>query len=374
MIFSLTKTSFWSLALIILFCFSVTVRVAGASCVMGTSIIKTDTDEEVEEATDEQVEEGQKKAISAAWDRYIKSLDGDHLKAYMDKKGQILGNLGFYVSNLKKEASREFSESDQVLKSTVCLNIDKGRISSVLKVKKKPQEIKSGEGSLFTALFVARQAASAETFDAIVNKNKRSSSKSKSKEMARASGGKAISYTAQKSKSSSRSGGSTIRKSDEIKYKIISEEAAMTAVGKELVSAGYEFTRYGELEGAADECGRVPSPQTVSEIFKTKDNILSRHWNKMRKAARKCEFKFFARGTMTADVARNYMSRKMVFVRINVGVYNVSKRFSKLVATVQFQERGQGPNEDVARTNALQRAGRKTGEIITRELQKKGLR
>lgn len=374
MVFLLRKASVLFLALVfMLFSWSLT-GIAGAACVTGTSVIKTDSDEEVEEATDEQIEEGQKKAISDAWNRYIKSLDGDHLKAYMEKKSQILGNRGFYISNLKKEASREFSESDQVLKSTVCLNIDKARISSVLNVKKEPEVIKSGEGSLFTALFVARQAASGETFDAIVQKRKSSSSKSKAKEMARTSGGKALSYTEQKSKSSRRSGGSTIRKSDEIRYKIISDEAAMTSVSKELVRAGYEFTPYGELEGAGDECGRIPSAATVSSVFKSKNKMPGRHWNKIRKAARKCEFKYFARGTMTADVARNYRGRKQVYVRINVAVYDVSRRFSRKVSTVQEQARGQGPNEDVARINALRRAGTITGEAITKELLKKGLR
>ncbi len=348
-------------------------NVTKASCVTGISVIKTDDDEEVEEATDEQIEEGQKKAISAAWERYIRSLDGDHLKAYMEKKGQILGNLGFYVSNLKKEASRDFSESDQVLKSSVCLNIDKARISSVLKIEKKPKAIESGTGSPFMALFVARQAETSEAFKAIVKKNKSSSSKSKSKEIARASGGKALSYTSQKSKSSSQSGGSTIRKSDDIKYKIISGGDFNTAVTGPLIAAGYEPVEYSDLLGE-EECGRLPSVTMVSQTFKTKNKMASRHWNKIRKGARKCEMKFFARGSMTVDASRNYRGRRMVMVRVNVSVYDVSKRFSRKVAAVQKQWAGLGLNEKSARTNALIKAGKKTGKLIVKTLQDKGLR
>ena len=374
MLISVMKSGISYLAMIFLLASWSLTNIATAACVSGTSIIKTDTDEEVEEATDEQVEEGQKKAISAAWDRYIKSLDGDHLKAYMDKKGQILENLGFYVSNLKKEATRNFSESDQVLKSTVCLDIDKERIASVLKVKKEPKEIESGTGSPFMALFVARQAATAESFEATVKKNKSSGSKSKAKEMARASGGKAVSYTSQKSKSRSQSGGSTVRKSDDIKYKIISGGDFNTFVTGPLSKAGYESTEYAELEGAAEDCGRTPSVEAVSQTFKTKNKMASRHWNKIRKAARKCEIKYFARGTMTVDASRNYRGRRMVMVRVNVAVYDVSKRFSRKVAAVVKQWPGFGINENSARTSAIKKAGGKTGELILKTLRKKGLK
>ena len=152
--------------------------ILSASCIQGTSIIKTDEYEEVEEASDEHLKEGKKKAVLAAWKVFIRSLDGDELKAYMFKKKKIINNLGFYIFNYKDASKSKFSESEQTLKTDVCLHIDRKRILQTLDIKKK-QPIVSGAGSAFTALFVARQAESAETFDP----NRKNTSRSFSKEV-----------------------------------------------------------------------------------------------------------------------------------------------------------------------------------------------
>ncbi len=353
--------------------FVISTSILSASCIKGTSVIKTDEYEEVEEASDEHIIDGKKKAVLAAWKYFIHSLDGDQFKAYELKKNIFLKNLGFYISNYNEAGKREFSESEQTLKTDVCLNIDSTRILQALNIKKK-QPIVSGAGSAFTALFIARQAQTAETFDVNRKKNSKSLSKAKSKQISQASDGKALVYNADVSKQKSETGGSTIRKSDNIKYKIISDDDFNTAVSGQLTNAGYEWTPYGELVGAADECGQIPSAETVSSIFKSKNKMAGRHWNQIRKAARRCDFKFFARGSMTVDAARNYRGRRMVSVRVNVAVYDVSKRFSRKVSAVQKQWSGLGTNEKSARTNALMRAGKMTGQIIAKELQKKGLK
>ena len=65
----------------------------------------------------------------------------------------------------------------------------------------------------------------------------------------------------------------------------------------------------------------------------------------------------------------------MVSVRVQGTVYNISKRLPRKVADIPpTQFRGVGSSEDVARTNALKKAGRKAGEMITKAMQAKGLR
>ena len=65
----------------------------------------------------------------------------------------------------------------------------------------------------------------------------------------------------------------------------------------------------------------------------------------------------------------------MVYVRVRGEVYNVTRRLPRLVATIEEQQfGGLGPNEDIARSNALSRAGKKAGELIVKMLRKKRLK
>ena len=343
---------------------------ANASCIKGVGKVKTDQYEEVEEPSDEDIAKAKKLAQNKAWSKFLSSLDGDHLKAYNKEKSQILGNFNYFVPTI--QFKEDFDQDEQLLKIEACINVNQERLKTALKVE---PEIKSGEGSSIVGLFIARQAASAKEFKARKFTKSKSSSKTKSKEMARASGGKALSATSQKQMSKSESGGSVTRKSDKISYKIISPDDMNGALSSALVKAGYELEEYGDI--AMDpECGKSPSPEQIDKTFASSDRMTRRQWFGAWKAAKRCEVMYFAVGTMTADVARTHQSgMKMVYVRIKGKIYSLAKRRPKQVSIIPPQQfAGLGPNEDVARTNALIKAGKRAGKIIAGELRKKGLR
>ncbi|MEC7489961.1 MAG: hypothetical protein VYA17_10280 [Pseudomonadota bacterium] len=380
---------------------------ANAACVPGKGVVKTDAFEEVEEASDEDIAKAKKLARMNAWQRYVKTLDKEHSKAYSKDRSKILKGLPAFIEKMRI-ADEVFDEGEQTLSIEVCITVNTEMFKGALKVE---PEIKSGEGIEIVGLFVARQAQTAKEFQARVKKDRsgenteeaddksKEKSQSMTKEIAQASGGKAVSGTFQKKKrrrrskrtrrtsSKSESGGSTERRSEEIRYKIISAEPVNNAMNKVLSNAGYELADYDEI--AADCDG--PPREEIEDSFVTRDSLTSRHKIGAWKAALECEVPFFARGTMTADIARRHKSGlKIVYVRVRgeVREYQLKKKRKKrrskrrrsrgkwnLVGAVDEQQySGLGPNESVARTNALRKAGEAAAAQITKMLLRKGIK
>lgn len=388
---------YW-LWLFLVFAFSISNGpVSGADgCIEATGERSVSIMEEGDEPDSREITALKKKTRLLAWDKFVSQLEPNVLKAYTVEKQKVLSELDFYV---EEKFTFKFDESAEKIFGRNCITVNTDRLKAALKVSdepEKPEAIASGEGSLFVTLFVARQALSELTFDAqrtvsasskaqtsTTNKAKKKTSAA-AKESASASGGTAVSIaktkTSQKSKSKSEvaasssatSKGSTLRKSNEIVYKIISAAAADGALSEPLINAGYEAAVY---EDVASECEGV-STEAISETFATKESMGKKQRRSAFRAARECEATYFALGTMTADLARTHRSgRKMVTVRVQGTVFNITKRVPRRVADIPpAQYIGIGVNEDSARTNALTLAGKKAGETITKVMQEKGLR
>jgi len=370
---------------------------ANAGCISGSAKFAVYGVEEGEEPDNDDVLKAKKIARDKAWAAYVNTLDAKYLKAYTQDKAKINSEIAFYVK--KQDFKWTYDEQDTEIQGTNCITVDFARLKAALKVKEAPAApaaIKSGEGSLFVTLFVARQAASAETFKAVrsqksqatVGSSTAAKSKTKSKslamEKARASGGGAVSSSKQKSYSksktknsatvsaNSRSSGSTKRRSDDIAYKIISAKAVDGALSNILVKAGYESAVYADV---AAECEGIPMEKLAAR-FEKFEELTGKQRRSAFRAARECEVRYFALGTMTADIARTHQSgMKMVTVRVQGDVFDIKKRVPRRVATIPpSQYMSLGTSEDSARTNALKKAGKQAGKRITKIMQDKGLR
>ena len=106
------------------------------------------------------------------------------------------------------------------------------------------------------------------------------------------------------------------------------------------------------------------------------DDMPSRMWRKARKAAQKCEIKFFARGTMTAGIGKPHPSgMKAMYVKIRGFVYDISRRMPRKVGAIgPVSVRGLGPDDSSALSDALVASGKKAAEEIVKRLQKKRIR
>ena len=311
-----------------------------------------------------------------AWKVFVKDLKPNQLKAYMSQEAAIEADLDYYI--LDEKITQDYNKSSKILSVTNCVTPDLDRLAKIPGFAEP--EVVSGEGSIFVTLFVAREADTATSFDATVEKSSSATAASKSmdmnKESAQVAGASALTTNSQKSMASGNAkasvSGSTTRRSDQITYKIISSKAVDGAMSQSLTEAGYESYLYPLV---AEECDGV-SQAEVEETFKTKEDLSQQQLRKSMKAARNCEAKFFALGTMTADIARVHKQTGMqqVAVRVQGEIYNLSKRLPIRIATIAPQQfQGLGPSQDEARTNALSLAGAEAGKIITKALRDKGI-
>ena len=228
------------------------------------------------------------------------------------------------------------------------------------------------EGSVFVTLFIARQADSSKEYKAKRTDISKSSKATSAKEIARKRGGKAVASSSSESMSRTDTGGSVTRKSEKTIYKAISSKDVNNAMSKNLSEAGFETSDYDDV---VDSCGGVERSK-ISQQFMVNDDIPRKTRSSAIKASRECEVKYFAIGSMTADVATTHQSGlKQVFVSVRGTVYDITKRLPRKVGVIgPVQYGGRGPNENIARRNALILAGNKAAKTIVQQLQKKGLK
>jgi hypothetical protein len=143
-------------------------------------------------------------------------------------------------------------------------------------------------------------------------------------------------------------------------------------LSEKLTKAGYESYMYKDV---AAECDGV-SQTKLAKTFETAEELTGPQRRSAFRAAKKCEVRYFALGTMTADIARTHDSgMKMVTVRVQGEVFDIKRRLPRRVVTIPPEQfMALGMSEDAARTDALKKAGKAAGQRITKIMQEKGLK
>jgi hypothetical protein len=228
------------------------------------------------------------------------------------------------------------------------------------------------EGSVFVTLFIARQADSSKVFKAKRTNISKDSQAVNAQETAIKRGGKAIASSSSDSMSRTDTGGSVTRKSEKTIYKAISSKDVDNAMSKSLSEAGFQTSDYDDV---VSNCGGAERSK-ISQQFMISDDIPRKTRSSAIRASRECEVKYFAIGSMTADVATTHQSGlKQVFVSVRGTVYDIARRLPRKVGVIgPVQYGGIGPNENIARRNALIKAGKKAADVIVEQLEKKGLK
>ena len=94
------------------------------------------------------------------------------------------------------------------------------------------------------------------------------------------------------------------------------------------------------------------------------------------KGSRDCEVSYFAVGTLDVGVQDTdpVTGDKRVYVSVRGQVWNIDKRLPKTVASVgPVQYSGLGPDDAVAKRNALALAAKEVAKTIVHQMNAKGL-
>ena len=215
--------------------------------------------------------------------------------------------------------------------------------------------------SLFTFLFMARKATSITQFD-----EKRTDVRVRVNTTPGSVG--FVSGTQME-----QTGGSTQRKADAVTYEVTSSQDIDSAMGEVLTTAGIEYAAYDDVMIN----GHGPDPAVIKPEFVHKDDLSAQTRAKIINAARKCDVRYLATGTI--DIGVNDVDpvsgNRRVYVSVRANLWDISTTLPRKVGSVgPVQFSGLGPDQSVASRNALIIAAKETALSLVDQLNAKGVR
>jgi len=365
-------TKFWIISfLLILTCLSSTM--VEAVSVIGKATVSYKSGVFSNDPKQGDKDKALEQAKNSAWGKYIGKFSQAKLKNYRMVESDITSRIDDYIINLSIIDENVNSDTKKY-RVVIKMIINDNELDAKIKSVSTANNENSGEGSSFSFIFVAREAASVKTFDKKIVQISSGEVNTYEKENVAQDGNSTLVSTDQKVVEKSTTGGSTTQKGEVISYRILSSgnvDAAMTQV---LSTSGFEVISYDDVVGA---CGG-PEPEEIHEHFVVNDKMPRKVRTAAIRAARSedCEIKIWAYGTLDAGVATTdpTTGNKRVYVTVRAQVYNISKKLPKTIASVgPVQHQGIGPDGTVAKNNALKLAAEKAANEIVEQLNAKGI-
>ena len=311
------------------------------------------------------------KAKLNAWKNFTSNFNMARQKDYKKKETEFLNHLDEYIVDYTILADK-VDKGTKTYRIMVRVNINESAVEAKLSSESAAGRNASGEGSLFSFIFVAREASEVKSYDARKTKITKTDSKTMAEEKSAIGNGTMISGDSKKTMNKVQSGGSTVRKADNISYQVSSAADMDSAVNEILSPAGFEVVDYNDV---VSECGGIELEMIKNE-FSANQEISRRARKSALRGARECEVSYFALGTLDVGLHDTdpVSGLKRVYVSVNAKVWNIERRLPKRVASVSSDTfAGLGPNPIVAKNNALKKAATNAAKIIVDQMNAKGL-
>jgi hypothetical protein len=280
------------------------------------------------------------------------------MNVYLKLKDKALANLDQFVTNVRV-IDQVVDEKTQTINLAVRATINATAVDGFMTQNSVAGTQATGKGNPFVFLFIARQAASSKAYD-----DKRVNEAISDKSVAQQDKSEITDKTT--------SGGSTERKRAITTYEITSSQDIDAAMGDVFTSSGFEVTAYDDVVAS---CGGIDRSKITQE-FASSDDMSTDTRKSAINASRQCEVGLFATGTVDVGLRDTdpVSGNKRVFVSVRGQVWNIESKLPRKVASVgPVQFSGMGPDEDVAKRNALIKAARESAKVIADQLNSKGI-
>ena len=169
------------------------------------------------------------------------------------------------------------------------------------------------------------------------------------------------------------SGGNTLRKEDESTYAPTSNQDLDAALNEAIAASGIESVSYEEVVGSC----KGPTPKSFQDEFVSSDELSPKTRAAVFGAARACDVRYFAIGTVNIDAPSkdSVSGMTQVFVSVRAQLKDLSKKLPPTVAAAGPKTfSGLGPDGTVATKNALVAATKETVKTLVDQLNAKGIR
>lgn len=306
-----------------------------------------------------------------AWDLYTSKFSAARMNQYLPVKDKFTNNIDDFILNLRV-LDEVVDKKSKTITLTVRGTVNETAVDAVFGSMAAASQQGTGEGSLFSFIFVSRQAVSAKAKDSKRIAIRQNQTATTANESMAASGSSMTASSDTNSVKKTTTGGSTERTATRRQYKVLSSQDINASMARTLSTAGFEIVDYDDVVSA---CGGAESTD-ISEEFKNNDDMSRGTRKSAINGARDCEVSLFATGSLDVGVQDTDPTTglKRVFVSVRGQVWNIEKRLPRKVASVgPVQYSGLGPNDSVAMRNALNFAADKAAKSIVEQLNAKNI-
>jgi len=329
------------------------------------------------------------KAKINALDRYFSEVNQAKARNYELVRDKLVASIDEYVLSATTLAESE----DKKLRNysiTVRVDINGPKLENALQNSSSVANATAAEKSLMTFVFVARQQRSATSFDDRVtrrtdNSDRDSSTydeKRKTSETERVRRtGVSTSDSIEESMDSTRdsstvttTGGKTVRQSDEIEWTVTRAAEINSVMTGTFTNAGFEVV---EAEYVEQESNGLLSVDAIRQDYSHGDDLAPLTQRNMANGVKAAGIPYIAIGTLDVGMRDTdpTTGNKRVYVTVSGKVLDLSQRFPRTVSSVgPVQFAGLGPDESVARVNALKKAAESAAQQLMNELNAKGVK
>lgn len=325
-----------------------------------------------------------RKALETALDNHIANSNSSTLaRLYEENRPEIMSSLDRFVVGsvvLNEERDRRARTYAVVVRA----EINDTLLQNYITENFETNNIDSLNRSLISFIFMARMSESVQTFqdreyqrsDDTINSNSRSEERVDTTENESIRGGNISlsGVSVQQSASTStqsrvvETGGSTTRRADLTQMRVTSSQEVNIEISGILSSSGYEVVDAEFVEAASD--GKLDIEQ-IRQEFGSGTDISAQTLSSAAEGMRMAEIPYFALGTLDIGIRDidPVTGNARVYVTVTGKIYDVRGRFPRTVVSVgPVQYSGLGPDESVARTNALSLAAERTATEMANSL------
>ncbi len=311
------------------------------------------------------------KAALNALEAWVAETGAAKVKLFDKHRSEFAGNIGRYVlsSTILSEQQDKKAKTYTVV---IRAEINSTLVQAVLDDGSATANTSSGNRSLLTFVFVARSQDSVQSFDDKVYKRvdatKTYDEKTREGESFRRS---SINTSGSRTETNSvavTTGGSVTRKSDNVTWKVANAGEVNTAMSGVFSAAGYEVVEAEYVEGESRGLLKIAN---IRKDFGTGNDLQPQTLRNTADGVRAAGIPYLAYGTLDVGMRDRDPASGNIRVHVTVTgkVLDLSGRFPRTVTSVgPKQYAGIGPDESVARTNALREAAEQAAQQMTNEL------
>lgn len=337
----------------------------------------------------EERQEALAKAKLAALETHVAQSSRGFLQAFNQRRAEFIANIDRYV--LAATILSENEDRDSKTYSVVArIELNEALLRADLETGSAVGQASTGERSLVAVLFMARRQGTVQSFDDKVYQraDTRSAVDGRERVGEQTREGESIGATSiatsgsiQRDQSvvvetstATTTGGSTTRKADAVTWEVSNSAEINTAMTGVLGDAGFEVVEAEYVEG---ESGGQLDIERIRRDFSTGNDLSPDVLRATVAGVRHAQIPLLAFGTLDVGMRDTdpVTGNVRVFVTVSGKVMDVSGRFPRTLASVgPVQFAGLGPDESVARTNALDQAAEKTAQQVVDALNARQVR